>query len=186
MGAMASQITSLTIFYTTAYSGADQRKHQRSAPLAFVWGIHRDTTYVHRTCICFLGYFFTIRFRIISCHKTYRFEGLSIRCTKHLRNSCSLIDVNARSVPSQLPGFQNVTTVDLLWWFRYISRPLAIMTRDWPNLHTFFMHVFLSQWRWEHWVKVTVGIMALITLQRRSSMRTMHSFSTDLIWNPAI
>ena len=38
---MASQITSLTIVYSTVYSGADQRKHQSSASLAFVWGIHR-------------------------------------------------------------------------------------------------------------------------------------------------
>ena len=32
-GAMASQITSLTIVYSTVYSGADQRKHQSSASL---------------------------------------------------------------------------------------------------------------------------------------------------------
>ena len=41
MGAMASQIISLTIVYSTVYSGADQRKHQSSASLAFVQGIHR-------------------------------------------------------------------------------------------------------------------------------------------------
>ena len=41
MGAMASQITSLTIVYSTVHSGADQRKHQSSASLAFVRGIHR-------------------------------------------------------------------------------------------------------------------------------------------------
>ena len=41
MVAMASQITSLTIVYSTIYSGADQRKHQSSPSLAFVWGIHR-------------------------------------------------------------------------------------------------------------------------------------------------
>ena len=41
MGAMASQITSLAIVYSTIYSGADQRKHQSSASLAFVRGIHR-------------------------------------------------------------------------------------------------------------------------------------------------
>ena len=35
MGAMASQITSLTIAYSTVYSGADLRKHQSSASLAF-------------------------------------------------------------------------------------------------------------------------------------------------------
>ena len=33
--AMASQITSLTIVYSIVYSGADQRKHQSSASLAF-------------------------------------------------------------------------------------------------------------------------------------------------------
>ena len=41
MGAMASQITSLTVVYSPVYSGADQRKHQSSASLAFVRGIHR-------------------------------------------------------------------------------------------------------------------------------------------------
>ena len=41
MSTMASQITSLAIVYTTVYSGADQRKHQSSASLAFVRGIHR-------------------------------------------------------------------------------------------------------------------------------------------------
>ena len=40
-GKMTSQITSLTIVYSTVYSGADQRKHQSSASLAFVRGIHR-------------------------------------------------------------------------------------------------------------------------------------------------
>ena len=41
MGAIASQITSLAIVYSTVYSDADQRKHQSSASLAFVRGNHR-------------------------------------------------------------------------------------------------------------------------------------------------
>ena len=41
MVAMASQNTSLTIVYSTVYSGTDQRKHQSFASLVFVWGIHR-------------------------------------------------------------------------------------------------------------------------------------------------
>ena len=41
MSAMVSQLTSLTIVYSTVYSGADQREHQSSASLAFVRGIHR-------------------------------------------------------------------------------------------------------------------------------------------------
>ena len=41
MSTTASQITSLTIDYSTVLSGVDQRKHQSSASLGFVRGIHR-------------------------------------------------------------------------------------------------------------------------------------------------
>ena len=41
MSAIASQMTSLTIVYSTVYWGTDQRKHQSSALLAFVREIHR-------------------------------------------------------------------------------------------------------------------------------------------------
>ena len=41
MDTIASQITSLTIIYSTVYSDADQSKHQSSASLAFVREIHR-------------------------------------------------------------------------------------------------------------------------------------------------
>ena len=37
----ASQITNVSIVHLTVCSGADQRKHQSSASLAFVGGIHR-------------------------------------------------------------------------------------------------------------------------------------------------
>ena len=40
-GAVASQITSLTMVYSTVHSDADQRKHQSSSSLASVRGIHR-------------------------------------------------------------------------------------------------------------------------------------------------
>ena len=42
MSAKVSQITSLTIVYSTVNSGADERKHQSSTSLAFVRGIHRQ------------------------------------------------------------------------------------------------------------------------------------------------
>ena len=38
MGPIASQITSFTIVLSTVYSDEDQRKHQSSPSLAFVWG----------------------------------------------------------------------------------------------------------------------------------------------------
>ena len=40
MRVMASQITGITIVYSTICSGADQRKHQSSTSLAFVRRIH--------------------------------------------------------------------------------------------------------------------------------------------------
>ena len=39
MSVKASQLTIVTIVYSTVYSGAGQRKHQSSASLAFVRGI---------------------------------------------------------------------------------------------------------------------------------------------------
>ena len=49
MGAIASQITSLTIVYSTVYSDADQRKHQNSTSLAFAQGIHLGQRWIPRT-----------------------------------------------------------------------------------------------------------------------------------------
>ena len=42
MTTISPQITSLMVVYSIVYSDADQRKHQSSASLAFVWGTHRD------------------------------------------------------------------------------------------------------------------------------------------------
>ena len=41
MGAMKSQNTSLAVVYLIVYTGADQRKHQSSASLTLVRGIHQ-------------------------------------------------------------------------------------------------------------------------------------------------
>ena len=49
VSAMASQITSFTIVYSTVYSGSVQRKHQSSASLAFVREIHQwPVTSLHK------------------------------------------------------------------------------------------------------------------------------------------
>ena len=75
MTTIASQITSLTVVYSTVYSDADQRKHQSSASLAFVWGPvnspHKgpvtrkmfpfdDVTMYRRICMVSLSTFFRI------------------------------------------------------------------------------------------------------------------------------
>ena len=59
MSVMASQITSLTIVYSTFYSGVDQRKHQRSASLALVVVILFPEEYnrTHSICTAFIKSF---------------------------------------------------------------------------------------------------------------------------------
>ena len=48
MSAMTSPITGFLIVYSTVCSDANQRKHQSSAPLAFVRGIHRPVNSPHK------------------------------------------------------------------------------------------------------------------------------------------
>ena len=56
MDSIASQITSLTIVYPSVYSSVDQRKHQSSASLAFVWGIlYTKTVFFSRREVWFLN-----------------------------------------------------------------------------------------------------------------------------------
>ena len=49
INAMASQITSLTTVYSTVYSGTDERKHQSSMSLAFLWGECTVDRWIPRT-----------------------------------------------------------------------------------------------------------------------------------------
>ena len=67
MTKMASQITSLTVVYSTVYSDADQIKHQSSASLAFVWGIHRDR-WIPRTKGQLRGKCFHLMTSSCGCH----------------------------------------------------------------------------------------------------------------------
>ena len=79
MGAMASQITSLTIVYSTVYSGVDQRKHQSSASLAFVRGIHRwPVNSLHKWTVT---------------RKMFPFDDISMRthCHRTLLSWCCLV-----------------------------------------------------------------------------------------------
>ena len=86
MTTMASQITSLTVVYSAVYSDADQRKHQSSASLAFVWGIHRDR-WIPRTKGQLRGKCFHLM--TSSCHKPLPvthglYETIGLLCiTKH-------------------------------------------------------------------------------------------------------
>ena len=66
MGAIASQIISLTIVYSIVYSGADQRKHRNSPSLAFVQGISPHKWPVMRKKLPFDDVIMTLSVNIIS------------------------------------------------------------------------------------------------------------------------
>ena len=118
MGSMASQITSLTIVYSAVYSGAVQRKHQSSAALAFVRGIHRgpvnspqkwpvtrkmfpfDDVIMIRSFICdkrrtkispFCGLYFMLR-KLNLCIISGKWQSISIRMTSWHRNAICISD----------------------------------------------------------------------------------------------
>ena len=87
MGSIASQITSLTIVYSTVYSDADQKKNQSCASLAFVRGIHRGPVNSPHKCpvtrkmfpfddvIMFIEYFSQIWW-----HEPYFNIAMAARC----------------------------------------------------------------------------------------------------------
>ena len=49
MGAMASQITSLTIIYSTVYLGTDQRNTSKLSVNGLVWGEFAGDRWIPRT-----------------------------------------------------------------------------------------------------------------------------------------
>ena len=79
MSAVASLITSLTVVYSSVYSGANQRKHQSSASLAFMRGIHRwPVNYPHKGPVV---------------RKMFSFDDV-IMLTANIKASCVMHDIN--------------------------------------------------------------------------------------------
>ena len=83
MTTMASQITSLTVVNSTVYSDADQRKHQSSVSLAFVWGIHRDR-WIPRTKDQLRGKCFHLM--TSSCSRATILTRLILWCHSHINH----------------------------------------------------------------------------------------------------
>ena len=77
---MASQITSLTIVYSTVYSGTDQRRHQSSASLAFVRGIRRwPVNSRHKSLVTQKMFPFDDVMMVVICQKWHWQGGESLR-----------------------------------------------------------------------------------------------------------
>ena len=115
MGTMATQITSLTIVYSTVYSGADQRKHQSSSSLAFVQGIELCSYFYPRPVLAF-GYCRCLRACVCVyvsdnhelvraiIHQPFKLgsPNLDQRCKRHWLRAllfCGLIELQSQNLP---------------------------------------------------------------------------------------
>ena len=114
MGAMASQITSLTIVYSTAYSDTDQRTHQSSASLAFVRGIHRRPVNSPRKWPV-TRKMFPIHDIIMRCIFMWSFENMfAARVIKHM--SVSFVSISQDLFCCCIPYKST--------FFRYLNRKI--------------------------------------------------------------
>ena len=171
MSAIASQITSLTIVYSTVYSGAYQRKHQSSASLTFVRRIHRSPGnsphkwHVTRKMIPFDDVIVDIAFTF----KSYLFDTwyfltwplwhLHIECEHLLSADYYHCVMNLILVYFVLPG--NISTMCIHWhdaimaWISFAS--LVHHTRNLPVSNA-------ALWGFSRWPTKFAVVWDLLTL----------------------
>ena len=80
MSAMAPQITSLTIAYSTVYSRRRSKKHQSSASRAFVRGIHRWPVNSQDKGPVIWKYFHLMTSSWFPCHDVSMLKALYFQC----------------------------------------------------------------------------------------------------------
>ena len=117
MDAIASQITSLTIVYSIVYSGAGQSKHQSSASLAFVWGIHRGpVNSPHKWPVT--RKMFPFDDVIMETHK-HNFLELSVMAGYWLGNHFNVTGLLWGNPLVQQQCYLKMADNAKLWWFAY-------------------------------------------------------------------
>ena len=132
MTKIASQITSLTVVYSTVYWEADQRKHQSSASLAFVWGIHRDR-WIPRTKGQLRGKCFHLM--TSSCYiATTSHRAQWVKCILWLSVfSCTIKVMIYRYLKIIAKTGGTVSIIHRLsnwWWQRYVNTNVMACYRD--------------------------------------------------------
>ena len=135
MGAIASQITSLAIVYSAFYSGVDQRKHQSSASLAFVWGIHRDR-WIPRTKGQLRGKCF--HFMTSSCASILSLSGpwfnIKMLSYQYRKSHCGDKTVVRSSYLHN--GISYTGKISSLYWFGALMSAGKVMARFGSHMHT--------------------------------------------------
>ena len=122
MCAKVSQITNLTTVYSIVYSDVDQRKHQSSASLAFVRGIHRGpVNSPHKWPVT---------------RKVFPFDdGIHVIAWTYCRHYCHFV-IAIRGWPVDSPHKGTVTqrlTFYLLAWTNYITNLFQWFETSWGS-----------------------------------------------------
>ena len=125
MTTIASQITSITVVYSTVYPDADQRKHQGSASLAFVWGIHRDQ-WIPRIKGQLRG----------KCFIWWRHDDRRIQCIKIKdklwgRPSIAMFFFILEGSPTIVNYVYHVPVVNMNWWHTKFPSMYSLLVRIW-------------------------------------------------------
>ena len=148
MGAMASQITRLTIVYSTVYLGGDQRKYQRSVPLAFLRGIHRWPVNSPHKC--------PVKRKMFPFHYVIIYACVTGSCT-HFRNVVpnvwhNMFDnaggiklVNKMWKDTYLQHIINVTNLSSDQWNSYIIYGQNWIRNSQTKQHGYWKYCFSSE-----------------------------------------
>ena len=142
MSTMASQISSLTIVYSTVYSGADERKHQSSAWLAFVRGIHRwPVNSPHKWPVTRKMFpFGDVIMGVIICHIAIILDPQSRE--KWVNNCFTFTLVKPYEFPRSHCPFEYL----LMAKHHKVSGHLPALW--WPNLVPLFVNIFKAEQKW--------------------------------------
>ena len=127
---IASQITSLTIVYSTVYSGADQRKHQSSVSLAFVRGIHRGpVNSLHKRPVTrkMLPYDDVIMFSRVY----FKFYRMMVQCVRKVNFKSNETKTSKPTVFIKTPQNENSLILGLITKTRTLS--FLLMNNIWAG-----------------------------------------------------
>ena len=178
MSAIASQITSLTIVYSTVYSDADQRQHQSSASLAFVWGIHRGpVNFLHKWPVTRKMFpfddviMFTLRLNHISAFVKH---SLSLQHSGQCVLAWIIAYYKGRS--------RRTSKLSNLYWMLSIGRNSTCQ----PKVTTLSLPVCHMRYSW-NWLTITWTANlskwgAMTTLSPISALRTLYLWMVRLIF----
>ena len=162
MSAMASQITGVSNVWSNVCSGVDQRKHQSSASLAFVRGIHRwpmDSPHkgpvtrkifpFHDVIMYYSGHCHNISYllratNITTSTETERLSG------RLLRHHCELWKISMRQIsknPMKRPSLKlplNVSVITMRLFNSKWSSDVISCPRSWLLFHVTALRFFVD------------------------------------------